>query len=114
REAYVRQRAEEKFAQLRDQLADMTYEHPDSLKHAAENLNLTIKTSELFTKDKVGKDVSQYKKVRDTAFSNDVLNLQNNSDVIQINPETVIVLHVKSHIPSSLLPLNNVSKQIED
>ena len=105
KETYVHQHAEEKFAELRDQLADMTYEHPDSLQLASKTLNLPIITSELFTKEKAGKDISQYKKVRDTAFSNDVLNLQNNSDVIQLNPETVIVLRVKSHIASTLLPL---------
>ena len=31
KEAYVRQHAEEKFADIRDQLADLTYEHPESL-----------------------------------------------------------------------------------
>lgn len=113
-ETYAHQHAEEKFAELRDQLADLTYEHPDSLVLASKNLNLPIQTSELFVKDKAGKDISQYKKVRETAFSNDVLNLQNNSDVIQLNPENVIVIRVKSHIPSSLLPLNDISKQIED
>jgi len=113
-ESYVRRRAEEKFAELRERLADVTYEHPDSLQTASKTLALPIKTSELFTKEKAGKDVSQYKKVRDIAFSNDVLNLQNNSDVIQINPETVIVLRAKSHIASTLLPLKDISKQIED
>jgi peptidyl-prolyl cis-trans isomerase D len=113
-ETYVHQHAEEKFAELRDQLADLTYEHPESLQAAAKTLGLPIQTSELFTKEKAGKDISQYKKVRDTAFSNDVLNVQNNSDVIQLNPETVIVLRVKSHTPSTLLPLNGISKQIED
>lgn len=114
KEAYVHQHAEEKLADLRDKLADMTYEHPDSLGYAAKNLGLTIQTSELFTKDKGGKDISQYKKVRETAFSNDVLNLQNNSDVVQINPETMVVLRVKSHVASSLLPLSAVSGQIEE
>ena len=114
REMYVHQHAEEKFAELRDKLADTTYEHPDSLQLAAKSLNLPIQTSELFTQDKTGKDISQYKKVRDMAFSNDVLNLQNNSDVIQLDPETVIVLRVKSHTPSTLLPLKGIAKQIED
>jgi peptidyl-prolyl cis-trans isomerase D len=114
KETYIRQHAEEKFAEMRDQLADMTYEHPESLASASQALGLPIQTSELFTKDKTGKDISQYKKVRDTAFSNDVMNLQNNSDVIQLNPETVIVLRMKSHIASTLLPLKDVSKQIED
>ncbi len=113
KEAYVRQHAEEKLASLRDQLADLTYEHPDSLQLAAKELNLPIKTSELFSKDKPGKDISQNKKVRDAAFSNDVLNLQNNSDVIQVSPDTLIVLRVKSHVASTLLPLTSVSQQIE-
>lgn len=111
---YVHQRAEEKFAELRDKLADLTYEHPDSLAEAAKELDLQVKSSDLFSRNKAANDISQYKKVRDTAFSNDVLSLQNNSDVIQINPETVIVLRIKSHSPSTLLPLKNVEKQIEN
>jgi len=114
KDTFTRQKAEEKFADLRDQLADLTYEHPESLQSAAKTLNLPIKTSEMFTREKSGADISQYKKVRDIAFSNDVLSLQNNSDVIQLNPETVIVLRVKSHLPSTLLPLKDVSHQISD
>lgn len=114
KEAYVRQHAEEKFAEMRDQLADLTYANPTSLQTAANDMGLTIKTSELFTKEKPGKDISQYKKIRDAAFGNEVLNLQNNSDVIQINPETVAVIRVKSHLPSKLLPLNDISGQIAD
>lgn len=114
RESYVRQHAEEKFAELRDQLADLTYANPSTLQAAAKDMGLTIQTSELFSKDKPGKDISEYKKIRDAAFSNEVLNLQNNSDVIQINPETYAVIRIKSHIPSKLLPLNEVSSQIAD
>ncbi len=113
-DAYVHQHAEEKFAELRDELADVTYEHPESLQSAAKLLSLPIKTSEVFGREKAGKDISQYKKVRDMAFSNDVMELQNNSDVIQINPETVIVIRIKSHVASTLLPLSNVSQQITD
>lgn len=112
--AYIRQHAEEKFSELREKLSDFTYEHPDSLAFAANALNLPIRVSELFIKNKSGNDISQYKKVRDIAFSNDVLNLQNNSEVIQLNPDSVVVLRVKSHIQSSLLPLSQISKQIEE
>ncbi|OGT43860.1 MAG: hypothetical protein A3F42_07680 [Gammaproteobacteria bacterium RIFCSPHIGHO2_12_FULL_37_34] len=114
KETYVHQHAEEKFAELREQLANTTYEHPDSLAFASKTLGLPIQTSELFAQDKPGKDISQYKKIRDTAFSRDVLEVQNNSDVVQINPETMIVLRVKSHLASALLPLEGISKQIED
>lgn len=114
REAYVHQHAEDKFAELRDQLADLTYEHPESLSVASKALDLPVRTSPLFSRDKAGSDIAQYKKVRDLAFSNDVLNLQSNSDVISLNPETVVVIRVKSHLPSSLLPMNDVAKQITE
>lgn len=114
RQNYIRQQAEEKLVDLREKLADFTYEHPDSLDYAAKMLDLPIKTSEFFTKDQPGKDISQYKKVRNAAFVNDVLNLRNNSDVIQLTPQNFIVLHIKDHLSSSMVPIANVAKQIEN
>lgn len=113
KESYIRQHAEEKFSELRDRLADLAYEHPDSLLMVSKTLNLPIKKSELFSKEKAGVGLSQYKKIREVAFTNDVLNLQNNSDVVQVNPETAIVVHIKSHVASTLLPLKSIAKQIE-
>jgi len=113
-ETIARQQAEEKFSSMRDQLADLTYEHPDTLMPAAKSLGLKVNPSGMFTPDKGGKDISANRKVREVAFSSDVLTSQNNSDVIQINPETAVVLRVKSHLPPALLPLNTVSKQIQD
>src|SRR5688500_11564773 len=84
KEAYVRQKAEEKMEEMRDRLADLTYEHPETLQSASKTLNLPIRTSELFSREKGGADITQSKKVRDAAFSNDVLAMQNNSDVIQL------------------------------
>lgn len=114
KEIYVRQHAEEKFAELRDQLADAAYEHPDSLSLAAKAINAPIKATDAFTRQKGNSDISQYKKVREFAFSHDVLELQNNSDVLQVTPDMLVVIRLKNHIPSALLPLNTVSKQIED
>jgi peptidyl-prolyl cis-trans isomerase D len=114
KEALVRQQAEEKFANLRDKLANNTYEHPDSLQPAAQALGLTVKSTDTFTKEKGAKDLSSNTKVREAAFSNEVLNLKNNSDVIQLNTDSAIVLRVKSHVPATLLSLPTVEKQITD
>lgn len=113
-DSYVRQQAEEKFASMRDQLANLTYEHPDSLQTAAIELHLPVLKSEFFSKDKEGgHDISQFKKAREIAFSDDVLNLQNNSDIIQLNSETIAVLRIDTHLPARLMPLKEVSPQIE-
>lgn len=101
-DAYTKQQAEEYLGDAREKLASLTYEHPDSLTTAAKALGLSVQTSDLFTKEKGGKDITANTKIREAAFSNDVLALQNNSEVIQINPESALVLRVKSHIPASL------------
>lgn len=111
--AYTRQKAEEKFADAKEKLANLTYEHPDSLKDAAQQLDAPIHTTALFTKNAGGKDLTANAKVREAAFANDVLNSQNNSDVIQIDSESAIVLRVKSHIPAAVLALSTVRNQIE-
>ena len=113
KEAFNQQKAEELFMQIREKLASIAYEHPDSLQAVAEELGFPIQVSELFTRDK-GKDISDNSKIREIAFSNDVLNLQNNSDVIQTNPETVVVIRIKSHVAPSLLPVETVQQQIQN
>ncbi|MDR3477038.1 MAG: SurA N-terminal domain-containing protein [Gammaproteobacteria bacterium] len=114
KEALTRQQAEEKYAELREKLANVSYESPESLQAAAKALNLNVKTTDLFTQEKGTADVSANKKIRDAAFSGDVLNSQNNSDVIQINPDTAIVLRIKSHIAAAALSFAAVKNQIVD
>lgn len=110
--ALVRQQAEEKFASMRDKLANSTYEHPESLQAAAQSLGLQIKSSAMFTKAKGDKDISSYPQVREVAFSNDVLNVKNNSDLIQLGPDKAIVLRVKTYSPATTLALSVVENQI--
>ncbi len=116
RMAIAHQQAVEKFADLREKFANAAYEHPDSLQAAADTLELKVQTSELFTRNSGNDDddMTANKKFREAAFSNDVLNSQNNSDVIQVGPESVVVLRVKSHVPAALMPLKTVQKQIVD
>jgi peptidyl-prolyl cis-trans isomerase D len=114
KDAWVRQQTQEKFAEQKEKLASLTYENPDSLAAAAKALLLTPKTSQSFSHEKAGSDISANQKIRDIAFSPDVLNSQNNSDVIQVDSDTVIVLRIKSHAPASLIPLESVKKQIAD
>lgn len=113
--AYVHQQSIERFSDAREKLASVTYEHPESLDAAVKSMNLQIATSALFSKDKgVDKDISSHDNVRAAAFSNDVLNGQNNSDVIQVDPDTLVVLRVKTHEPAAIQPLTVVQNQISD
>jgi len=114
KEAFAHQKAEVEFADQKEKVANVAYEHPDSLQASAKELGVSIQSTGLFTKEKAGKDITANAKVREAAFGNDVLNLQNNSDVIQINPESAVILRIKSHVPATVLPLSAVRNQIED
>ncbi|HSW69032.1 MAG TPA: SurA N-terminal domain-containing protein [Gammaproteobacteria bacterium] len=114
KETLARQKAEEEFADKKEKIASLAYEHPDSLQSVAQEFNIPVLVSGPFTRDKGDKNLTSNIKVREAAFSHDVLNLQNNSDVIQINPDEMLVLRVKSHMPAAVLPLNMVQNQIEE
>jgi peptidyl-prolyl cis-trans isomerase D len=114
-ESIIKQKSQEKYAEQKEKLANLAYEHPDSLDSAASALGLKVKTSEVFTQDKGNSnDISSNKKIRDVAFSQDVLNSQNNSDVIQATPDSILVLRIKSHTQASILSLDAVKQQVSD
>jgi peptidyl-prolyl cis-trans isomerase D len=112
--ALIHQQAEEQFANLKEKLANLTYEHPSSLKPAADALGLTIQTTSDFSKEKGVDELSNQSKVREIAFSPDVLNASNNSDVIAVNNNSAVVLRIKSHSPATASPLNEVKDQITE
>jgi peptidyl-prolyl cis-trans isomerase D len=113
--ALARQMAEEKFIDLKEKLANIAYEHPDSLEPAAKALGLTIKESSAFSLKSGGaNDITSAKKIRDAAFTDDVLNSQNNSDLIQATPDSSVVLRIKSHRQAASLSLDAVRQQITD
>lgn len=113
KETIVTQQAQEKFAEMREKLANITYEHPESLDSAAKALNLKISTSHLFSKNTPAQDISQSIRVREAAFTNDVLISKNNSDLIQLDQNTAIVLRVNKYQPAAQLPLTAVEKRIQ-
>jgi peptidyl-prolyl cis-trans isomerase D len=107
-EAYKLQQAEQQFANLRDQLANITYEYPNSLQPAAKKLSLSIQSTGLFTKNGEQKGIISNPKVVVAAFSDNVLQQHNNSDLIDLNDNSVVVLRVKSHIPASVKSVKEV------
>jgi peptidyl-prolyl cis-trans isomerase D len=112
-----KQTAEQLFAERGEQLENLTYTHPDTLEVAAKALNLPIQKTALFSRDtkKDEKDsVYTHPKVIAAAFSADVLNQKNNSPLIEITTNRIVVLRMKEHQTPSVQPLDVVKKTIAD
>lgn len=108
---YRAQKAEEQFFELADMLSDLTFEYPDSLQVAAEELDLTIKSTPMFDRQR-GLGIATDRKVRDVSFSGDVLDAGNNSAVITLSDTRVVVLRKKQHEVLSYKQFDQVKAQI--
>lgn len=109
--AIAQQQADKLFADASDKLSNLTYANPASLDVAAKALGIQVKGSGLFGRTG-GKDaITSNPKVYAAAFSADVLQ-GNNSEVIELDPETQLVLHIKQHKAAALMPFSAVRDQV--
>jgi peptidyl-prolyl cis-trans isomerase D len=93
----VRQRkAEARFYDVAQNLTNLSYEQPDSLKPAAETLGLEVKQSDWLTRNS-REGIAAYPKVIKAAFSEEVLKEGFNSEPIEVEPGHVIVVRVLAH-----------------
>ncbi len=112
KQALAEQKAEQMFADQSDQLANLTFSNPNSLKPAAKALGLTIYTTGLFTRKGNTEALTKNQKVLTTAFSDNILKQKNNSDMLTLAPGTVVVLRIKQHIVAKPKVFAEVKKQI--
>jgi len=109
---YRSAKAEDLFFDDADRLTDLVYEHPDTLEVAAQELDLTIKTSAAFTRDR-GTGLAEDARIRTVAFSAEVLTEGNNSEALQFDGGSrLVVLRVKLHEASKPRDLAAVSAEI--
>ncbi len=93
-----RTRAEKLFFDRSDPLANLAYEHPDSLDPTATQLGLTIQHAGPFARTG-GEGIAAESKVTASAFSEDVLARGNNSEPIELTGNRLVVLRVTNHQP---------------
>ena len=111
RKQYLQRQAEDVFFESADVLTNLVYEHPDTLENAAQELELDIKTSPLFTRGS-GTGIAADPRIRDAAFSADVLEAGNNSDVVMLDDNHLVVLRIKEHKPVTHRPILEVRDDI--
>lgn len=111
-EEYRMTKAEEGFFHLTERLADLAFEHSDTLAVAAEDLGIEIKETAPFSADS-GEGVAAERAFREAAFSTDVLETGHNSQLLELGGNRVIVLRVSDRHPASHLPLAEVRDRIE-
>ena len=105
-------KARQQLYELTDRLATLTYENPDTLEVASEDMELTIQRSDFISREEPGVGIVAEPRVVSAAFSDEVLLQGNNSDVIELDDDRHIVLRTLEHREAQKKPLEEVRDQI--
>ena len=108
---YQKKKADDQYFTLGDQLANLSYEHADSLDAVSKQLNLPLQSVLDVTRDS-GEGIGANAEVRKAAFSDEVLVQGRNSEPITLGSNHSVVIRVKGHVPSEPKPLVDVRSVI--
>jgi len=106
------EQAQDKFFALQQDMAQVSFEYPDSLDDAANEVNLTVQTSAWLSRTGNNAPFDQ-SSVVEAAFSDIVLQDNMNSDVIEVNDDIALVLRLNTFQEANVKPLEEVEAQIK-
>jgi peptidyl-prolyl cis-trans isomerase D len=109
---YRLEHAETRYFELADQLATLTFENPDTLSIASEDLGLPIQESPYFSRQQQDSDLLRNPEIIEASFGEEVMIAQNNSEPIELDNDRLVVLRVIDHKPAIKKPLSEVREQI--
>ncbi len=104
---------EQRFVEVAKELEDSAFEASD-LVQPAQELGLEVKLTEAFGRQGGSEGLSANRQVIQAAFSDEVLEDGSNSSVIELDPDTVVVVRVKEHSKPEQLPLEQVQDSIRE
>ena len=113
-ETMQRDEADREFFDLRDLLAELAFDNAGSLEPAADATGLEVKTSDWLDSDTDSGPVLSTPGVMSAAFSPEVLDEENNSDLIDISDRHVVVLRVLEHEDQRPKALDDVRDDVLD
>ncbi len=105
--------AEVQFIEHAETFRNLAYEQPDSLEPVAEELGLSLQTSDWFSAE-TGTGIAANQRIRDAAFADDVFVEGLNSETIEIDVNTLVALRKLESRPAALIPLPEVRDQIAE
>ena len=103
--------AQNKFFDLQQELATVSFEFPDSLEDAAAAVNGEVKSSAWLRRNGNQAPFND-NNVISAAFSETVLNENVNSDVIEVGDNLAVVLRLNEYQEANVKPLTEVQAQI--
>ena len=109
---FRKEKSQQLFYDASQKLADQSFSALTTLDPVAKSLNLELKTIKGFTRQGGG-ELGNEAPVIDAAFSEDVVERRQNSSLVTIGEDKVLVLRVTDHKPAEARPLADVRADVE-
>ena len=111
RDNLITEKATDRFYELQSRMAEVAFEVPDTLDEVAAIANTSIETTPLFTRNNVPAEIDNPQVVSDV-FSPELIEEQVNSDLIELDASTVMVVRVNEHEAQRTKSLDEVKESI--
>ena len=111
RDNLITEKATDRFYELQSRMAEVAFEVPDTLDEVAAIANASIETTPLFTRNNVPAEIDNPQVVSDV-FSPELIEEQVNSDLIELDASTVMVVRVNEHEAQRTKSLDEVKESI--
>ncbi|MTJ01946.1 SurA N-terminal domain-containing protein [Idiomarina piscisalsi] len=105
------QQAEDRYFELQQKLAEISFEQPDTLEPAAEELGVEVKRTDLFTRNRAPTTLSD-DVVLNNIFSEQLIEEKLNSEIIETTDDRSLVVRVTEHQPERVKDMAEVRDQI--
>lgn len=108
---YRKQQADKEYTDMADKIQKLAYENGGDLAPVAKAVGLPIQQSDWISRTQ-GVGLGSNEKVREAAFSDEVLKSGKNSDMIELTDSDAVVVRVTDHAAAAQKPLNAVKDEI--
>ncbi len=105
------QEAQRRFAEAAERFSNMVYEQPDSLAPAAKEFGLKIEESGWFDRKSAAGPLKS-ERLLETVFAEDALKKRQNSEAIEVAPNTLVSARVIDYRAAGQRPLAEVAAEI--
>ncbi len=106
------EKAAEKFLELQQKLAEVSFEVADNLDEAAAAVGSKVQAAALFSRNNAPAPLNN-PKVLEQIFNEDFIASGTNSEVVELEPQHVVVLRLTEHQPAKNRPFEEVKADVQ-
>jgi peptidyl-prolyl cis-trans isomerase D len=106
------QKSAKSFTEMAESFSNMVYEQSDSLQPAAAKFNLQVQQSDWLTRNDTKSPYFSNPRLMEAIFSEEAVKNKQNTEAIEVSPNTLVSARVIDYRPASVPPLAAVREKI--